>query len=110
MPPASMRLAEQSRLAFAGRQQAGQHFHRRGLAAAVGADKAEDLAAPDVEIDMIDGGEIAEAAGQPSRGNDRRAAVVPARRNDQLLRASAGRFRQQGDEGVLDAVGAASAP
>jgi hypothetical protein len=39
------RLTEQPGLPLAGGQQAGEHLHRRGLAAAVGAEKAEDLAA-----------------------------------------------------------------
>ncbi len=50
-------LAEQQGLAGCRRQKARQHFHRRRLAAAVRADEAEDLAALDREIDMIDGGE-----------------------------------------------------
>ena len=43
------RAAEERRLALGGGQQAGQHLHRRGLAAAVGAEEAEDLAALDRE-------------------------------------------------------------
>ena len=57
------RLAEQQGLSFGRRQQAGQHLHRRGLAAAVGPEKAEDLAALDLEADVVDGGEVAEARG-----------------------------------------------
>ena len=61
------RLAEQQRFACARRQQTGQHLHGRGLAAAVRADEAEYFAALDGEVDPIDGGEIAEAAGQVAR-------------------------------------------
>jgi hypothetical protein len=44
------RLAEQPGLAVAGRQQAGEHLHGGGFAAAVGAQEAEDLAAADAEV------------------------------------------------------------
>jgi hypothetical protein len=47
-----------------GRQQPGEHLHGRRLAAAVGAEKAEDLAALDAEADVVDGGEFAEAPRQ----------------------------------------------
>ena len=83
------RLAEQQRLAFARRQQAGQHLHRRGLAAAVRADEAEDLAALDGEAHAVDGGEIAEPAGQVARDDDRRAVNYAARRNLQRLMTAA---------------------
>ena len=56
-------------------EEAGQHLHGRGLAAAVGAEEAEDLAAPDLEADVVDGGEIAEPARQ-SFGDDRGRTVV----------------------------------
>ena len=75
------RLAEQQRLAFARRQQAGQHFHGRGLAAAVRADEAEDLAALDGEAHAVDRGEIAEAAGEIARGDDRLAVDSATRRD-----------------------------
>ena len=42
------------------RQEAGQHLHRRGLAAAIVDEEAEDFAGRDAEIDVIDGDEIAE--------------------------------------------------
>ena len=60
-------------LAFGGGQQPGQHLHRRGLAAAVGAEEAEDLAALDAEAHVIDGGEVAEPLGQAVRLDGRRA-------------------------------------
>ncbi len=43
------------------RQEAGEHPDRRRLAGPVRAEKAEDLAPPDVEGDPIDGHEVAEA-------------------------------------------------
>ena len=110
MSPAFERLAEQQRLAFARRQQAGQHFHRRGLAAAVRAEKAEDLAALDGEADAVDRGEVAEAAGQVAGDDDRLAVDDAARRNLQRLVIRALLFRQQGDEGVLERRGAGLAP
>ena len=42
-------------------QQPAQHADRRGLAGAVAAEKAEDLALPHVERQVIDGDEVAEA-------------------------------------------------
>jgi hypothetical protein len=56
-------------LAIAGGQEAGQHLHRRRLAAAVRAEKAEDLAASDGEADAVDRDEGAEAAGEAA-GDD----------------------------------------
>ena len=46
------------------RDRAGEHADRRGLPAPVGAEEAEDLAARDVEVDAVHGGEVAEALGQ----------------------------------------------
>ena len=80
---AFQRLAEQQRLAFARRQQAGQHLHRRRLAAAVRPEEAEDLAALDGEVDAVDGGKIAEPAGQVARDDDRFAVDGGARGNDE---------------------------
>ncbi len=65
MLPASTELAEELRAAFGRRQQTGQHLHGRGLAAAVGAEEAEDLAALDRERDLVDRREVAEAAREP---------------------------------------------
>ena len=45
-----------------GRKQPAQHAEGRGLAGAVRAEKTEDLAAPDPETDVVDGGEGAEPA------------------------------------------------
>ena len=97
------RLAEQQRLALARRQQAGQHFHGRGLAAAVRAEEAEDLAALDGEAHAIDRGEVAEPAGEVARDDDRLAveccgAAVFAASGDRA-RSS---FGKQRDERLLD--------
>ena len=72
-------LPEQLRPALGGRQEPGQHLHRRRLAAAVGAEEAEDFARRDAEVDMIDGDEIAEPPRQ-SLGLDRRHFVRRATR------------------------------
>ena len=47
-----------------GAQQAAHHADGRGLAGAVGAQEAEDLALLDVERDAVDGREVAEALGE----------------------------------------------
>ena len=70
--------AEKFGASLGGWEQAGQHLHRRGLAAAVGAEEAEDLAALDPEADVIDGGEIAEPARQTFGEDGRRAAGRPS--------------------------------
>ena len=96
--------AEQLRPALGGRQQPGQHFHGGGLAAAVGAEEAEDLAAPDAETDMIHGDEIAETPRQPLRLDGRRL-VAAASRGRTITSWCWARLcrRQQGDEGGLGA-------
>jgi hypothetical protein len=72
-PPADLhvarvdRLAEQPGGAAAGRQEARQHLHGRGLAAAVRAEKAEDLASVNPEAGTVDRGETAEAHGESVR-------------------------------------------
>ena len=49
-----------SALAAVDRQQRGEHLEHRGLAGAVGAEHAEDLAAADLEVDAVDGAQVAE--------------------------------------------------
>ncbi len=56
--------AEQPGLALAGRQQAGQHLHGGGLAAAVRAQETEDLALADAEVDVIDRDEVPSVNGK----------------------------------------------
>jgi hypothetical protein len=60
-------LAEQPGIALAGGQQPGQHLHGGRFAAAVGAQKAEDLAATDAEIHMVHGHKVAKAHGEIAR-------------------------------------------
>ena len=98
-------VPKQRRAAFAGRQQAGQHLHGGGFAAAVGADETEDLAPADAEIDVVNGDEIAEAHGE-IRGldGDFGIAAVRQRRNRHGPIAAPLLFRQQGDEGRVHRV------
>ena len=71
------RAAEQRRRPLRGRQQPGQHLHGRRLAAAVGAEEAEDLAALDRQRDVVDGGEGRRSAGS---GRGPRSRSPPCRR------------------------------
>ena len=96
------RLAEQQGRALGRRQQPGQHLHRRRLAAAVGAEESEDLAALDLELDVVDGGEAAEALGQPVRLDRGRSARGLERADHRLLVALARLRRQQLDERLLE--------
>ena len=73
MSAASSRLPNSSASPSRRRQQARQHLHRRRLAAAVGADEAENFATLDREADVIDRREIAEPTRQVPRNDDRRA-------------------------------------
>jgi hypothetical protein len=57
--------AADPRGAGGGREEGGQHQHRRRLAGAVGAEEAVDLALGDLEVDPVDGpGAVLELAGQ----------------------------------------------
>ena len=78
-------LAEQRRRPSRRRQQAGQHLHRRRLAAAVRAEEAEDLAALDAEAHVVDGGEVAEALRQAVRLDRRRGLGRRVARRDHHL-------------------------
>ena len=97
------RLAKQLARAAGRRQEADQHFHRRRLAAAVRAEKAEDFAARNPEADMVDRDEIAELAREPLR-LDRRRLVRrgDARTHDHLLVQGALGLRHHRDEGVVE--------
>ena len=71
-----VRLRRQRRAAVAdlarGRDvEAGEAVEERGLAGAVGADQADDLAVVDGEVDVADGGETAEAHGDAAGLEDR---------------------------------------
>ncbi|GJD99972.1 hypothetical protein GMJLKIPL_1890 [Methylobacterium isbiliense] len=96
------RAAEQPRVPLRGGQEAGEHLHRGGLAAAVRAEEAEDLAAADAEADVVHRREGAEAPRQVLR-LDRRLRVEPRRPETQhhgpVLRLFLG--RQERDEGGL---------
>ena len=96
------RATEKKRHPFRGRQQAREHLHRRALAAAVRAEKAEDLAGLDAEAHVIDRGELAEPLGQPLRLDGGRTAGCPARRDDDCLMAGAFGLRQKIDECVVE--------
>ena len=54
-----------------GSEQAGEHLDGGGFAGAVGAEEAEELAGSDGEVDVLNGGEFAEAAGEAG-GDDGR--------------------------------------
>ena len=58
------RCAEQAGATTAGLQEAGEHFHGGGFAAAVAAEEAEDFAFFDGEADVIHGGEVAKGFGE----------------------------------------------
>ena len=106
-------LAEQRHRALGGGEQAGEHLHGGGLAAAVGAQEAEDLALGDGEADVPHGGEVAEFQGQVLRHDGRAAVAVVAaggwRRSLSGLRVGSRLLAfvgQQGDKGIVEIVGA----
>ena len=74
------------------RQQAAEHAEGRGLAGAVRAEQAEDLAGLDGEADVVDGGERAELADEVADFDDGLAVVAPAfaaeRQRERALPAS----------------------
>ena len=72
------RLAEQRGIAGTGRQKAGEHLHGRGLAATVGAEKTENLAAFDAKTHLIHGSEIAKSHGQTMRLDRRHVTIAQA--------------------------------
>ncbi|MCY1429909.1 hypothetical protein D9M71_458410 [compost metagenome] len=55
------RATQQHGAAFTGRHQAGEHFHGGGLAAAVGAEKTENLTSANGKADLVHRREITEA-------------------------------------------------
>ena len=68
--------AEDDELAVADRRDAADHPHRRGLAGAVRAEEAERLARRDVEVDRVDGGELAEPLRQAAGMDQGRVGVA----------------------------------
>ena len=73
-------LAVDEEPAGIGRLEARQQAQQRGLAAARAAQQGKQLAAFDDEIDLVDGGDRAEALGEPFDADDRAAAhiIVPS--------------------------------
>ena len=96
------RAAENQRLAGARGQQPGQHLHRRGLAAAIRSDEAEDLAFADLEVHAVDGGEVGEPAGLVARDDDRLLTAIELGFLRHVGGATIRPLRQQRDEGRLD--------
>src|SRR5262245_3882662 len=96
------RLSEQFRRAFGYGQEARQHLHGGCLAGAVRAEEAENLAARDAKTHVVDGDEIAKAAGQAIRF-DRRSLISAdgAGTHDDFLMLGAFFWRQKGNEGVI---------
>ena len=62
------------------REQAAQHADRRGLARAVGAEDAEDLAGADREADVVHGDDVAKALDQATDLDDAPRRLSPASR------------------------------
>jgi hypothetical protein len=102
-------MAEQPGPSLARRQQAGKHLHRRGLAAPVGAEEAEDFTAPDAEGHAVDGNEVAKAHGQPlGLDGDIVRAVLRQGGNDYRLVSALFLFREQADECLFQVRAACS--
>ncbi len=91
-------MAEQPGLTFARRQQTGEHFHGGGLAATVGAEKAEDLTTVDAEAHVIHGREIPEPTGEIPRLDGHLLLASRARLHHHGTIAFALFGGQQGDE------------
>ena len=99
------RLAQQRGGAFGRLQQTSQHFHGGGLAAAVAAEKAENLAFLNGKADMIHSSKIAETLGQPVRFHrGRRSGIGDERRNVQTARTLLFFRRQHFDVGLFQHV------
>ena len=100
-------LTEQPRASVAGGQQTGQHLHRRGLAAAIGAEESKDLAPPDLELHVVHRDEIAEAHRQVFRFDGDRGVFVHGQRRDHYgLVATLLFLGQQPDERAFEIGGA----
>ena len=92
------RNPEQRCLAGARWQQPRQHLHRRGLAATVRSDEAENLAALNREAHMIYGRELPKAAREVLRNDHGLAVIDNPRRNLQGAMAELLLSRQQRDK------------
>ena len=65
------RMSADKNFTVIGFEQSDQHAHGGGLACAVGTDQAENLAAFNVEADVVHGNALVEALGQFFDFNDR---------------------------------------
>ena len=75
--------AEDLDAAGGGGEEAGEHLDGGGFTGAVGAEEAEELTGRDGEVDVLNGGEVAETAGEVG-GGDGRDHVGEAYRREQL--------------------------
>ena len=100
------RLAEQPGFTFAGGQQAGEHLHGGGFAAAVGAEEAEDFTAGDAEINVVDGNKVAKAHGQAARFDGDLFLTAVARWDNYRPMRLTLCFWQQGDKRLLQGLAA----
>ncbi len=89
------RPVEQPGVSFRCGQQAGEHLHGRGLAAAVRAEKTENFSPLDAKAHMIDCRKTAEPHREAMRFDGRRALVCPARRDRDGAVASTFLFGEQ---------------
>ena len=96
------RLAEQQCLPLARRQEACQHLHGRGLAAAIRADETENLAAFNGEAHPIDGSEVTEPARERARRDHRFAAAAPWRHFEPIAAVADGLRLQERNERIFD--------
>ena len=87
---------------FRGRKQAGQHLHRGGLPASVGAEEAEDLTAFDPEARAIDGSEVPEAPGQVLRLDHELGSGSRARGGRESSVSAAPPLREELDIGLFE--------
>ena len=95
------RLAEEPGGTLAGRQEPGQHLHHRGLAAAVGAEKAKNLPPADAEADILHGDKVAEAQHQILRFDGDVVLIDIQRRDGHRRVTTLALLWQQRHEGVL---------
>ena len=102
---ASTDRAEQPRRPSLAGSRPGEHLHRRRLAAAVGAEKAEDLAALDAEGHVVDRDEVAKRIVRSRASMATAPSPAAARRDHDRPVAAPLVLRQQRDEGHLERRG-----
>ncbi|OQA42093.1 MAG: hypothetical protein BWY49_00133 [Candidatus Omnitrophica bacterium ADurb.Bin314] len=98
--------AEKRRGPFRGRQKPRQHFHGRGFAATVRAEKTEYLAAFDREAHVVHGSETSETTRQALCVDNHFRLSGRARRDRELGVSLAFLFRQQPDKTLFQIFGA----